>query len=230
MNSTSTDCSLKIIMNENTELSQDETEAASRESAGQRVDPILAHLDVGDAEVDKELIRTKFADIWEYEKGDKLNEEEQYLTTVAVFIYNAHNVLDEANVRIDKARVMVISALANWKKAELDKMIEQEKASENPFKTFVKNHQPQVDAVHTWRYFLLEHKKVDDKNWVYKMKQCWFAQFFIRFGRTDYIETACAFDKIPWEARKDYVDLKLSNLFAQLGSVCQFDYKPAKDK
>jgi hypothetical protein len=62
------------------------------------------------------------------------------------------------------------------------------------------------------------------------MKKCWFSQFFIRFGRTDYIQTACGFDKIPWEARKDYVDLKLSNLFAQLGAVCQFDYKPAKDK
>ncbi len=217
-------------MNEKTEVSQEETEASIRESAGQRVDPILAHLDVGDAEIDKELIRKKFIAIWDYENGDKLNEEEQYLTTVAVFIYNAHNVLDEANVRIDKARVMVVSALAGWRKLELDKMIEQEKASENPFKAFVANHQPEVDKVHTWRYFLLEHKKNDEKNWVYKMKQCWFAQFFIRFGRTDYIQTACCFDQIPWEARKDYIDLKLSNLFAQLGSVCQFDYKPAKDK
>ena len=138
--------------------------------------------------------------------------------------------LDEANVRIDKARSMIVAALAAWKKTELDKMIEKEKASGNPFKTFVENHQPQVDETHTWEHFLLEHKKVDDTNWVYKMKKCWFAQFFIRFGRTDYIETACCFDKIPWEARKDYVDLKLSNLFARLGSVCQFDYKPAKDK
>ncbi len=217
-------------MNEKTEVNQDDTEASAQESIGQRVAPILAHLDTGDAEVDKELIRKRFIDIWEYENGDKLDEEEQYLTTIAVFIYNAHNVLDDANVRIDKARVMVISALAGWKKAELDKMIEKEKASENPFKTFIANHQPKVDEVHNWRHFLLEHKKVDDTNWVYKMKKCWFAQFFIRFGRTDYIETACGFDKIPWEARKDYVDLKLSNLFAQLGSVCQFDYKPAKDK
>ena len=157
-------------------------------------------------------------------------DEEQYLTLVAVFIYNAHNVLDEANVRIDKARSMIIAALATWKKTERDKMIEKEKASENPFKAFIENHQPQVDETHTWRYFLLEHKKVDDKNWVYKMKKCWFAQFFIRFGRIDYIETACGFDKIPWEARKDYIDLKLSNLFARLGAVCQFDYKPAKNK
>ncbi|MBT5260147.1 MAG: hypothetical protein HOL84_04760 [Nitrospina sp.] len=215
-------------MSEKTETDSNDVEA--RESAGQRVDPILEHLDVGDAEVDKTLIRKKFIDIWQYEDGDKLDDEGQYLTLVAVFIYNAHNVLDEANVRIDKARSMIVAALAAWKKTELDKMIEKEKASGNPFKTFVENHQPQVDETHTWEHFLLEHKKVDDTNWVYKMKKCWFAQFFIRFGRTDYIETACCFDKIPWEARKDYVDLKLNNLFARLGSTCQFDYKPAKDK
>jgi hypothetical protein len=213
-------------MNEKTETN----ETATRESIGERVDPILEHLDVGDAEVDKELIRNKFIDIWEYDKADELNDEQQFLTTVACFIYNTHNVLDDSNVRMDKARVMIVSALAGWKQAERDKMIEQEKASENPFKSFIENHQPQVDDVYTWRHFLLEHKTVSDKNWVYKMKQCWFAQYFIRFGRTDYIQTACNFDKIPWEARKDYVDLKLSNLFAQLGSVCQFDYKPAKDK
>ena len=217
-------------MNEKTETSQDSTENSIRENAGKLVDPILAHLDVGDAEVDKSSIRKKFMDIWEYENGDSLNDEEQYLTTVACFIYNSHNVLDEANIRMEKARTMIVSALAQWKQEERDKMIEKEKASENPFKAFIENHQPQVDDVHTWRYFLLEHKTVNDKNWVYKMKKCWFSEFFIRFGRTDYIQTACGFDKIPWEARKDYIDLKLSNLFAQLGSVCQFDYKPAKDK
>jgi hypothetical protein len=210
-------------MNEN-------TETPTRESAGQRVDPILEHLNIEDLEVDKDIIRKKFIDIWEYEDGDKLKDEAQLMTVVACFIYNAHNVLDDSNVRMDKARLMIISALAAWKQAERDKMIEKEKASENPFKAFVENHQPQVDDTHTWRYFLLEHKTVSDKNWVYKMKKCWFAEFFIRFGRTDYIQTACGFDKIPWEARKDYIDLKLSNLFSQLGSVCQFDYKPAKDK
>ena len=214
-------------MNEKTETSQ---ASPDTESAGQRVDPILEHLKVEGAEVDKALIRKRFLDIWEFEKGDELDKEEQYLTTVAVFIYNAHNVLDDANIRVDKARSAIISALAAWKQPERDKMIEKEKASENPFKAFVENHQPEIDETHTWKHFLLEHKTVDEKNWVYKMKKCWFAQFFIRFGRTDYIQTACAFDKIPWEARQDYVDLKLSNLFAQLGSICQFDYKPAKDK
>ena len=211
-------------MNENTETS------SNPESAGQRVDPILEHLEVEGEEVDKELIRKRFIDIWEYEKADELDEEEQYLTTVAAFIYNAHNVLDDANIRMDKAREALVSALAAWKKPQRDKMIEKEKASGNPFKTFVENHQPELDETHVWKHFLLEHKKTDEKNWVYKMKKCWFATFFIRFGRTDYIETACGFDKIPWEARQDYVDLKLSNLFAQLGTICQFDYKPAKEK
>lgn len=214
-------------MNEKTEASQAST---NTEDAGLRVDPILEHLEVEGAEIDKALIRKRFIDIWEYENGDTLDEEEQYLTLVAAFIYNAHNVLDDANIRIDKARLAVIAALAAWKQPERDKMIEKEKASGNPFKTFVENHQPEVDETHTWRHFLLEHKKADEKNWVYKMKKCWFAEFFIRFGRTDYIQTACAFDKIPWEARQDYVDLKLSNLFANLGSICQFDYKPKKDQ
>ncbi len=208
----------------------DEETQASADTTGQRVDPILKHLESADGEIDKVLIRKKFIDLWQYEEGDKLDDEEKYLTTVAAFIYSAHNVLDEANIRIDKARAMIVAALTAWKKTERDKMIAAEKASENPFQTFIENHQPQVDEVHTWKYFLLEHKKVDEKNWAYKMKRCWFSQFFIRFGRTDYIETACGFDKIPWEARKDYVDLKLSNLFAQLGSICQFDYRPAKDK
>ena len=211
-------------MNEKTETS------SNPEKTGQRIDPILEHLEVEGAEVDKDLIRKRFIDIWEYEKGDELDEEEQYLTTVAAFIYNAHNVLDDANIRMDKAREAIVSALAAWKKPQRDKMIEKEKASDNPFKSFVENHQPEVDETHVWKHFLLEHKKADEKNWVFKMKKCWFAAFFIRFGRTDYIETACGFDKIPWEARQDYVDLKLSNLFAQLGTICQFDYKPAKEK
>jgi len=214
---------LKATMNENTETVQTDSE-----SVGQRIDPILEHLEIEDADIDKSLIRKRFIDIWEYEKGNDLDEEEQYLTTVAAFIYNAHNVLDDANIRMDKARLSIIMALTAWKKPERDKMIEKEKASENPFKTFIENHQPEVDKTHVWEHFLLEHKKADEKNWVYKMKKCWFAEFFIRFGRTDYIKTACEFDKIAAEARQDYVDLKLSNLFAQLGSICQFDYKPKK--
>ena len=213
-------------MSEENETNQDTALAEIRENAGKRVDPILEHLDVENTEVDKSIIRKRFIDIWEYENGDSLSGEEQYMTLVAAFIYNAHNVMDEANIRIDRAREAIIAALSKWTLPNREKLIEKEKTSDNPFKTFVENHQPEVDNTHTWRHFLLEHKKADEKQWVYKMKKCWFAEFFIRFGRVDYIQTACEFDKIPWEARKEYVDLKLSNLFANLGTLCQFDYKP----
>ena len=213
-------------MSEENETNQDTALAETRENAGKRVDPILEYLDVENTEVDKSIIRKRFIDIWEYENGDNLSEEEQYMTLVAAFIYNAHNVMDEANIRIDRAREAIIAALSKWTLPNREKLIEKEKTSNNPFKTFVENHQPEVDNTHTWRHFLLEHKKADEKQWVYKMKKCWFAEFFIRFGRVDYIQTACEFDKIPWESRKEYVDLKLSNLFANLGTLCQFDYKP----
>ena len=213
-------------MSEKNETNQDTALAETRENAGKRVDPILEHLDVENTEVDKSIIRKRFIDIWEYENGDNLSEEEQYMTLVAAFIYNAHNVMDEANIRIDRAREAIIAALSKWTLPNREKLIEKEKTSDNPFKTFVENHQPEVDNTHTWRHFLLEHKKADEKQWVYKMKKCWFAEFFIRLGRVDYIQTACEFDKIPWEARKEFVDLKLSNLFANLGTLCQFDYKP----
>ena len=213
-------------MSEENETHQDTALAETRKNIGKRVDPILEHLDVENTEVDKSIIRKRFIDIWEYENGDNLSEEEQYMTLVAAFIYNAHNVMDEANIRIDRAREAIIAALSKWTLPNREKLIEKEKTSDNPFKTFVENHQPEVDNTHTWRHFLLEHKKADEKQWVYKMKKCWFAEFFIRLGRVDYIQTACEFDKIPWEARKEYVDLKLSNLFANLGTLCQFDYKP----
>ena len=216
-------------MSEENETNQDTALAETRENAGKRVDPILEYLDVENTEVDKSIIRKRFIDIWEYENGDNLSEEEQYMTLVAAFIYNAHNVMDEANIRIDRAREAIIAALSKWTLPNREKLIEKEKTSKNPFKTFVENHQPEVDNTHTWRHFLLEHKKADEKQWVYKMKTCWFAEFFIRFGRVDYIQTACEFDKIPWEARKEYVDLKLSNLFANLGTLCQFDYKAKKE-
>ena len=211
------------------EKDKDTTLTEAREKTGKRVDPILKYLDVENTEVDKSVIREKFIDIWEYENGDNLSEEEQHMTLIACFIYNAHNVMDEANLRIDKARAAITAALSKWTEPSRAKLIEKEKASKNPFKTFVENHQPQVDDSYPWRHFLLEHKKADEKQWVYKMKKCWFAEFFIRFGRVDYIQTACEFDKIPWENRKEYVDLKLSNLFANLGTLCQFDYKPKKE-
>ena len=194
-----------------------------------RFAPILRHLKVeDDVDIDENLIRTRIIELWKYENGDTLPPEEQFLTTVAIFMYGCHNILDDYNIRVDKARGYIIDALDAWQKPERDKMVEAERASENPFATFVENQQPIVDEYHTWRYFLLEHKKADAKQWTYKMKKCWFAEFFIRFGRTDYIETACMFDQLPWKAREDYVDLKLTNLFRKLGQMCQFEYKPAK--
>ena len=109
----------------------------AREKAGKRVDPILKYLDVENTEVDKNVIREKFIDIWEYENGDNLSEEEQHMALIACFIYNAHNVMDEANIRIDKARASITSALSKWTERSRDKWIEEEKASEQPFKTFV---------------------------------------------------------------------------------------------
>ena len=132
-------------MSEENEINQDTTLAETRKNIGKRVDPILEHLDVENTEVDKSIIRKRFIDIWEYENGDNLSEEEQYMTLVAAFIYNAHNVMDEANIRIDRAREAIIAALSKWTLPNREKLIEKEKTSDNPFKTFVENHQPEVD-------------------------------------------------------------------------------------
>ena len=77
---------------------------------------------------------------------------------------------------------------------EFDKMVAEEKASDTPFRAVVDQKLPKVDEVYSWRHFQLEHKKNEDALWTYKMKQCWFATFFIRYGRTDIIQTACNFD------------------------------------
>ncbi len=197
--------------------------------ASERIEPILAHLKVVEAEVDLDKIRTHFDQLWEFEKGDELEPEEQYLTTVGLFIYTAHLTLDDYNINVKRVREYVTEAFRGWLKPDLDKMVAEEKASDNPFKTFVDTSVPKVDDVYTWRHFLLEHKKSDESGWTYKMKQCWFATFFIRFGRTDIIQTACSFDSIPSEERQDYVNLKLTNTFAKLGTFCEFKYTPKKD-
>ena len=196
------------------------------QSAGSRVDAILSHLKIAEAEIEK--IRDPFIKAWEMEKGDEVSPENQFLTTVALFIYYAHNVLDDCHVGMDAARTLITAALRDWLAPELNKMVTSEKASENPFKTFVDAQAQNVDAIYTWENFLLTHQKTDEKEFSYKMKQCWFSQFFIRFGRPQFIETACHFDKIPAEARQDYVDLKLQNLFSKMGTSCQFTYTPKK--
>ena len=216
-----------------TEEGTQETEGKSGQEAVQRacerIEPILAHLKVVEADIDLDKIRTHFDQLWEFEKGDELSPEEQYLTTIALFIYTVHGALDGYNINVKRAREHIAQTFRSWLKPELDKMIAEEKASDNPFRTFVEQNLPKVDDVYTWRHFQLEHKNNDETNWTYKMKQCWFATFFIRYGRTDIIQTACSFDSIPSEARQDYVDLKLTNMLAKLGSFCQFKYTPKKD-
>ena len=206
----------------------DSAPATEEAKIGDRVDPILDHLSVEGADFDKTKIRNLFIDLWKYEDGDNLPPEKQFLTTIALFIYTCHNIMDDHNIRMDRARQAITKALETWQKPALEKMVAQERASDDPFKAFVDSNLPKVDEIYTWESFLLDHKQADEKQWTYKMKRCWFAEFFIRFGRVDYIETACMYDQIPWNARKDYVDLKLNNMFRKLGTVCQFNYKPVK--
>ena len=209
-------------MAENNETTQTQANAA------ERIEQILAHLKVEGTNIDLDKIRTLFNQLWNFEKADKLEELDQYLTLVALFIYSCHNVLDDYNINMIKAREIITAALTDWKAPEVQKQVEEERATDNPFKTFVEKNVSRIDEIFTWRYFQLNTKKADEKEWNYKMKSCWFSQFFIRFGRADFIATACNFDKIPAEARTDYADLKLSNTFAKLGNYCQFRYTPAK--
>ena len=197
--------------------------------AAAHVEPLLNYLDTGDTIVDKKKIVELFVKLWQYEGGEKLDAHVQRLTTLALFMYASHNILEDHNIRIDRARKYITQALHEWMKPELEKALTEEKASGSPFKTFVDTSQDTFDDNFAWEHFMPDIKKADDTEWNFKLKKCWFAQFFIRFGRVDYIQTACEFDKIPWEARKGYVDLKLTNLFAKLGTLCQFKYTPVKD-
>ena len=195
---------------------------------GARLDPILEHLEVGETPIDRDKIKDQFIKIWDLEKGEDLESEEQFLTIVGLFMYCAHMELDEYNIKVDEARSLINAALSKWLKPETEKMVSKEKENKNPFKAFVENQQPKVDEIYTWRHFLLDHKKIADQEWTYKMKQCWFSRFFIRYGRTDLTLTACQFDQIPAEARKDYVKLKLTNQFPKWGTSCTFQYTPAQ--
>ena len=209
--------------------SETATDSEFAKKAIAHIEPILKHLDTEDVVIDNEKIMELFVKLWEYEDGEKLEAATQRLTILALFMYTAHNVLEDYNIRIDRARQHIIHALHEWMKPELEKAVAEEKASGNPFKAFVDSNQSNFDDVFTWEHFMPDVKKSNEEELNFKFKKCWFAEFFIRFGRVDYIQTACEFDKIPWDARKDYVDLKLTNLFAKLGTLCQFKYTPAKD-
>lgn len=219
--------------NETENKTENETENAEstidperRKKIIHKIDPFLEHLNVEGVEIDKDKIREHFVKLWEYENGDSLEGEEKYLTTIGVTIYATHIALDDYNINVKRSREHIKEAFRALLAPEFEKMAAEEKATDNPFKTFVEKNVPRVDDVYTWRYFFLDHKKQDEKEWSYKMGKCWFATFFIRFGRTDYIQTACEFDKLPSEAREDYVDLKLQNGFSKLGQFCKFSYTP----
>lgn len=213
-------------MENNSENTDQALDPESRKRIIQKIDPFLEFLNVEGVEIDKDKIRDHFVQLWEYENGDSLEPEEQYLTTIGVIIYAAHNALDDYNINVKRSREHIKEAFRAWLAPELEKMVAEEKATENPFKTFVEKGVPRVDDIYTWRHFFLDTKKQDEKEWSYKMGKCWFASFFIRFGRTDYIQTACEFDSLPAEARSDYIDLKLQNGFAKLGTSCKFSYTP----
>ncbi len=210
---------------------EDDKNAATESStrACERIDPILAHLKIEGLDVDIEKIRSRFDELWEYEKADSLDSLEEYYTTLALFIYTCHVILDDYNLNTIRAREPISRAITNWLSPEIEKQVAEEKATENPFKTFVEKNQSRVDEFYTWEYFLLETKKAGEKEWNFKLKKCWFSQFYIRFGRPDFIQTACTYCQVPAEARKDYVNLKLTNTFAKLGTFCQFKYTPHKD-
>lgn len=203
------------------------TESSAR--ACEQIDPILAHLKIEGLDVDIEKIRSHFDQLWEYENADSLEPREKNFTTLGLFMYTCHVVLDDYNLNTMRAREHISRAMTNWLSPEIEQQVTEEKASDNPFKTFLEKNQSRVDEFYTWEYFLLETKKAGEKEWNFKMKKCWFTQFFIRFGRADFILTACNYCQVPAEARKDYVNLKLTNTFAKLGTFCQFKYTPKTD-
>ncbi len=60
-----------------------------------RVEPILKHLDTEDIIIEKEKISELFVELWEYEDGENLKPETQRLTTIALFIYITHNIINK---------------------------------------------------------------------------------------------------------------------------------------
>ena len=78
------------------------------------IEPILKHLDTEDVIVEKDKITELFVKLWEYEGGEKLDAATQRLTILALFMYTTHNVLEDYNIRIDRARQYITHALQEW--------------------------------------------------------------------------------------------------------------------
>ncbi len=187
------------------------------------VEPIVKHLKADNPTV-QDSIRWQFSQIWDLEEADKLEPAEQRLLTVALFIYCAHLQLEGANVKLDMAREAILKALKKWMAPELEEAIKFEKASDDPFAKFVEKESERFDQFYDWDHFLPETLKTTDKEWTIKMQKCYFCQFYVRFGRSDFMQTACAFDQIGAQEREDYVKLKLTNLFPKWGSSCTFQF------
>ncbi len=193
--------------------------------SAKHVEPIVKHLKADNPTV-QDSVRWQFSRIWDLEEADNLTPEEQRILIVALFIYCAHLQLENANIKLDMAREAIIQALKKWMTPELEEAMKFEKASDDPFKKYVESESERFDKFYEWDYFLPETLKKSDKEWTVKMQKCYFCEFFVRFGRTDFMQTACLFDQIGAKEREEYVNLKLTNLFPKWGSSCTFQFSP----
>lgn len=191
--------------------------------SAKHVEPIVVHLKADNPTV-QDSIRWQFSKIWDLEEADNLEPAEQRLLTIALFIYSAHLQLENANVKLDMAREAILKALKKWMAPELEKNTNFEKAADDSFAKFVEIESERFDQFYDWDHFLPETLKTTDKEWTVKMQKCYFCQFYVRFGRSDFMQTACAFDQIGAQERADYVNLKLTNLFPKWGSSCTFQF------
>ncbi len=199
-----------------------EENQTATESA-KHVEPIVKHLKADNPSV-QDNIRWQFSQIWDLEEADSLEPAEQRLLIIALFIYCAHLQLENANVKLDMAREAILDALKKWMAPELEEATKFEKAADDSFAKFVEKESERFDKFYDWDHFLPETLKSSDKEWTVKMQKCYFCQFYVRFGRSDFMQTACAFDQIGAQEREDYVKLKLTNLFPKWGSSCTFQF------
>ena len=156
--------------NKDSEIS---TDSESVQKAAAYIEPILKHLDTEDVLIEKDKITELFVKLWEYENGEKLDSATQRLTIIALFIYTAHNVLEDYNIRIDRSRQYISHALHEWVKPEMGKVAANEKASKDPFKAFVDSSHGNLENVFSWEHFMPDIKKVSETELNFKFKKCW---------------------------------------------------------
>ena len=156
-------------MNDNKD-SETTTDSEFSKKATAHIEPILKHLDTEDVAVEKDKIIELFVKLWEYEDGEKLDAATQRLTIIALFMYTAHNVLEDYNIRLDRARQYIIHALHEWVKPEIEKAMAKEKASPNPFKAFVDSNQNNFENIFSWEHFMPDIKKANETELNFKFK------------------------------------------------------------